>query len=127
MVLDEEEYENIECADLESEMKRDKIVLALVEDDAISTDFYRALCNMEWRKRGFISEEERTIYRLKGYRDLDVWSCSWRHAGAIIAELRNMHYNKTEDYMDFYCAGGEGTVTNLVKECFNRMGWEPIG
>ena len=64
-----------------------------------------------------------TLARLKG-EEPGVWSCSWRYSGGIIADIRNTHYNTKEDYMNFYCSAEEGVVTDTVKECFERMGWE---
>ena len=46
------------------------------------------------------------------------WSCSWRYAGGIIAHMR-----REGDYIDWYCAGDEGTVTGEIKEDFKQLGW----
>ena len=110
---------------LEKEMHEDAIVIAYLKDEKVATDFYRALCNVDWKKDIPLTEEEKVIDKLKG-RDSNTWSCSWRYAGGIIADIRNKHYNKNENYMDYYCAGNEGIVTDLVEECFERMGWTPI-
>jgi hypothetical protein len=107
---------------LEDDMKKDAIVIAFLKDKEIATDFYRALCNMRWRFTGFSTPEEHTIARLKNEY---AWSCSWRYSGGVIADIRNQHYNTKEDYIDYYCSGQEGMVTDLVKECFKRIGWEP--
>lgn len=117
---------NIEYADLVSEMQQDRIVIEYLRDKATAREFYRAFCNMQWRKRNFITPEDKVIVRLKGEGDPSIWTASWRRAGEIIADLRNLHYNANEDYLDFYCSGFEGEVTDLVEECFNRMGWEPV-
>lgn len=110
--------------DLSAEMASDKIVITYLADIEAAKDFYRALSNMRWRKSD-IDEEDLILDRLKGVRN-DVCSYSWRTAGWIIADIRNTHYNANEDYMDFYCSGNEGHVTDLVKECFERMGWFPF-
>ncbi len=115
----------MDVRDLEAEMMADAVVINLIADKKIAADFYRALCNMDWLASKNLPEDEKIIERLRG-NDRDIYSCSWRHAGGIIAEIRNMHYHKNENYMDFYCSGDEGTVTPLVRECFGRMGWEPI-
>jgi hypothetical protein len=68
----------------------------------------------------------------------DYWSCSWRSAGGIVADLRNCN----EDYMDWYCSGiigeeldandsrfgyvSEGEVTDEVLADFSRLGWKPF-
>jgi len=67
------------------------------------------LCNNEFIKNG------------------KVWSCSWRYAGGIVANMRI-----EGDYLDYYCAGlfnddlsvQEGKVTDEVREDFLKLGWE---
>jgi len=111
-------------SNLEVEMERDAIVVTYLKDRDVAVQFYSALCNMRWRKMSVLSEDERIIDKLKGVNS-DIWSCSWRYAGGIIADIRNKHYNTKEDYMNFYCSGNEGEVADIVKECFERMGWVP--
>lgn len=110
--------------DLEFEMEKDAIVIAYLADDIIANEFYAALCNMRWKKVTNTPEDEQIINKLKGV-DPNIWHCSWRCSGGIIADIRNVHYNRGEDYMDFYCSGNEGFVSDTVKECFERMGWVP--
>lgn len=109
---------------LDEVMAKDDIVIAYLGTSSIAQLFYRAMCNMQWRKINTLPEDERIIEKLKGI-DSDLWSCSWRHAGGVIADIRNAHYNTKEDYMDFYCSGNEGDVADVVAECFERMGWKP--
>lgn len=109
--------------DLEAEMKKDAIVIAYLANEDIAKDFYAALCNVEWKKIVDIPDDERIINKLKGI-DPHIWGCSWRYSGGIIADIRNANYNKSEIYMDFYCSGNEGVVSDIVRECFNRMGWK---
>jgi len=112
--------------DLYAEMLGDRIVIDLLADRAIAVEFYAALCNMQWRpKASDIPEDELIIKKLKGEEEI-LWSCTWRSAGGYIAGIRIMFHGKTEDYMDFYCSGNEGVVSDLVRECFDRMGWEPV-
>ena len=112
--------------DLEKDMSDDAIVIALLADKSIATQFYSALCNMRWVKRSILPEDEEIVRILKEGKVSDYWCCSWRSSGGIIADIRNRHYNVKEDYMDYYCAGDEGHVSDLVLECFDRMGWEPL-
>jgi hypothetical protein len=116
---------DLDGRDLYEEMSRDRIVIDYLKDRSIATDFYGAMCNVDWYpKRPPVPEDELIIQRLRGERD-EYWSCSWRTAGGYIAEIRNMNHGTKEDYMDYYCAGNEGQVTDLVRECFDRMGWIP--
>jgi len=109
--------------DLEHEMEKDAIVIAYLADDDIAREFYAALCNMRWKKITDTPEDQQIINKLKGI-DPNIWNCSWRCSGGIIADIRNVHYNRAEDYMDFYCSGNEGFVSERVEECFTRMGWK---
>lgn len=109
---------------LEQDMKNSAEVIALVADEEVANDFYRALCNMRWKKAPGIPDDELIIEKLKG-SEVGVWSCSWRYAGGIIADIRNEHHGKSEDYMNFYCAGNESLITDTVRKCFGDMGWEP--
>jgi len=110
---------------LHREMLKDSTVISYLGDETIARTFYSALCNMQWAKIKDMPQDELIVNVLKGTH-LDVCSYSWRSAGAIIAEIRSAHYNVDEDYMDFYCLGNEGHVTDLVKECFRRMGWKAV-
>ena len=110
--------------DLYDDICNNKEIITHFENDDIAVQFYSALCNMRWRKDNFLSDDEKIINKLKG-TEPDVWSCSWRTAAGCIANIRNDHYNKNEDYGDFYCRGDEGNITPLVLECFGRMGWIP--
>jgi len=109
--------------DLFEEMFKDGIVIEYLKDHSIAVEFYQALCNVEWKiKSPPIPEDEQIIKRLKG-EDEECWGCSWRSAGGYIAAIRNRYHNTNESYLDFYCFGDEGIVTDRVKECFDRMGW----
>jgi len=81
------------------------LVPKLKKDKEFATDVYRALCNMRWRNK----------WSLKRY------SCSWRYAGGLIARLRD----QGEDYLDFYCSGNEGKVTEKIRKIFDDLGWLP--
>jgi hypothetical protein len=64
---------------------------------------YTALCNTTWR---------RTADGVQG-------RVSWRWAGRLVAMLRG-----EGDYTDWYCAGGEGTVDEVVLAELRALGWE---
>jgi len=58
------------------------------------------------------------------------WSCSWRHAGGIIADMQ-----EKGDYIDWYCSGitspevdpdgyvAESVVTDEIREDLKKLGW----
>jgi hypothetical protein len=88
-------------------------------------NLYAAMCNMQ-----FIKLDVMPI--LKDQR----WSCSWRHAGGIVADMREQG-----DYIDWYCSGinpsydeedaikgyvPEATVTDEIKEDLKKLGWTPV-
>ena len=60
--------------------------------NAYAQNLYAAMCN-----QSFIKNELLPV--LKNQR----WSCSWRYAGGIIADMREQG-----DYMDWYCSGIRG-------------------
>ena len=97
------------------------------ESDTYAQNLYAAMCNVDW-----VRNEAWPI--LKDQR----WSCSWRHAGGIIADMRAQG-----DYIDWYCSGigdglgngdsdgvkkyvGEGVVTAEIKADLKKLGWFPI-
>ena len=64
------------------------------------------------------------------------WSCSWRHAGGVVADMREQG-----DYIEWYCSGisgnglgnsdedcnegylPEGYVSDEIREDLLRLGW----
>ncbi len=76
------------------------------EDRIFATDIYKALSNMRWRSK--VTD--------------DIYSCTWRFAGGLVAQIREMG----ENYLDFYCSGDEGHVTARVKDELDKLGWEPL-
>ena len=95
--------------------------------DAYAQNLYAAMCN-----NGFIRLE--VIPVLKG----EEWSCSWRYAGGIVADMRQQG-----DYIDWYCSGirndyqdeevgnlydqrkyvPEGCITDEIRSDLQRLGW----
>jgi hypothetical protein len=82
--------------EIDLEQLRDKL-----KDRKYAEDLYGALCNNEFIKDG------------------KEWSCTWRYAGGMIARLRG----EGEDYLDYYCTGNEGFITEEVKKDLETLGW----
>ena len=99
--------------------------------DGYAQNLYAAMCNMQ-----FIPLKVVPI--LKDQR----WSCSWRHSGGIIADMREQG-----DYIDWYCSGignsedgygldgkkpelfnfvPEGIVTEEIREDLKKLGWVAV-
>lgn len=76
--------------------------------DAFADELYCSLCNVDWV-----------------HDDGAKWSCTWRYAGGVVADLRNVG----EDYIDFYCSpsGAEGTISDRVAEAMRDLGWRGTG
>jgi hypothetical protein len=90
-------------------------------------NLYAAMCNNDFMKREMwpILKEQ-------------TWSCSWRSAGGIIADMR-----QSGDYIDWYCSGirndnaynpdinvaysngyvPESVVTEEIENDLHRLGW----
>jgi hypothetical protein len=60
--------------------------------EVYAQNLYAAMCNNEFQKL-------EVIPILKDEK----WSCSWRYAGGIVADMR-----MTGDYIDWYCSGIKG-------------------
>lgn len=80
-----------------------------------SQALYAALCNNSWCPNN-------TLSILKN----EEWYCTWRMAGAIVAEIADDGH----DYLNFYCSGSldgefvpEGTVTDEIREDLRELGW----
>ena len=92
--------------------------------DSYAQNLYASMCN-----RDFIKNEVWPILTE------ETWGCSWRHAGGIIADMR-----EKGDYIDWYCSGigeglgngdedgtkgyvPEGFVTDEIREDLLKLGW----
>ena len=87
--------------------------------ESYSQNLYAAMCNNDFQKLAVIPilQDQR-------------WSASWRHAGGIIADMREQG-----DYIDWYCSGiGDGevnlngyvpesVVTDEIREDLKQLGW----
>lgn len=123
---------------LEYDLRSTDWILEKARDGTIyAQNLYAAICN-----NTFIKNDVWPI--LKDQR----WSCSWRHAGGIVADMR-----QEGDYVEWYCSGithdaemdsaafdsmspehqtlykesrayvNEGLVTDEIKEDLFKLGW----
>ena len=88
----------------------DWILEKVRSSDEYSQHLYAALCNNDFQKLEIIPilKEEK-------------WSCSWRYAGGIVANMKEQG-----DYIDWYCSGNEGSVTEEIKNDLKKLGWAVI-
>ena len=94
-------------------------------DDVYAQNLYAAMCNSSFQK------QDVWLILKDSY-----WSCTWRSAGGIVADLQD----KGGDYMDWYCSGigdglgngdtdglrnfvSEGTVTDDIAADLALLGW----
>jgi hypothetical protein len=105
----------------------DWILEKVRSNDAYAQNLYAAMCN-----NGFIRLEVIPVLKQ------EEWSCSWRYAGGIVADMRQQG-----DYIDWYCSGirndyddeeagklwdgrnyvGEGCITDEIRNDLQRLGW----
>ena len=71
-------------------------------------NLYAAMCNNNFQKNEFMPV-------LAG----KTWSCSWRYAGGIIADMR-----QKGDYIDWYCSGIRDTGPDLDDDQFQALSAE---
>ena len=91
-------------------IKSDYITNKCVTSESYSQNLYSAMCNNLF------------------YKNDEEWSCSWRYAGGVVADIRN----KGESYIDWYCSGigsshdgyvGESFVTDEIRSDLLELGW----
>jgi hypothetical protein len=92
-------------ATLELDLGASARIRALVRSDLFAALLYGALCNTQWKHTASGLE----------------WSCSWRFAGGIVADLRG-----EGDYLDWYCSTGEGLVDEQILAEILALGWELV-
>jgi len=87
--LELEESDVWKLDNMEYDLRSTQWILDKVKDDVYAQHLYAAMCNNEFTKNDVwpILTEKR-------------WSCSWRTAGGIIADMR-----EEGDYIDWYCSG----------------------
>lgn len=125
---------------MEYDLRTTDWILKKVTNDVYAQNLYAAMCNMRWQK----------IDVFPILKD-QYWSCSWRSAGGIVADMREQG-----DYINWYCSGirnddkltdeeyaaltpeqkawadryklfvGEGVVTDEIKSDLHQLGWQPV-
>ena len=99
----------------------DWMLKKVVDNETYAQNLYAAMCNN-------VFQRNEVWPRLKD----EYWSCSWRSAGGIVAELRGQG-----DYIDWYCSGifgageadsfqgyvSESTVTDEIRQDLFAIGW----
>jgi hypothetical protein len=105
---DEENINNPEWREnnMEYDLRSTDWILEKVrKSNAYAQNLYAAMCNNEFQKNEFMP-------RLAG----QTWSCSWRHAGGIIADMQ-----EKGDYIDWYCSGIKNDSPVLLDEQFYEL------
>jgi hypothetical protein len=67
-----------------------------------AVELYGSLCNRAW------FDEKNEMHHM-----------SWRYAGGLVADLRG----HGENYLDFYCSGGEGQIAPWIAAKLLSLGW----
>ena len=138
--MEKEENAQWKINNLEYDLRSNRWICDKVKArEEYAQNIYAALCNQDWQRNDIWP-------LLKG----DTYSCSWRYAGGIVADMR-----EEGDYIEWYCSGiqggasedelaamsskdreryqwmhkhfvSEGHVTDEVREDFFRLGWIPV-
>ena len=94
--------------DVEQELKDNlDVCRQIAKSETFAQHVYAALCNHQFYPHNI----DRLTY--------EPWSCSWRYAGEIIADIEQAG----GDYMEYYCGGNEGTISPQVATMLQEMGW----
>jgi hypothetical protein len=82
---------------LEYDLRTTEWILEKVRaSEPYAQNLYAAMCN-----RSFVRNDVWPILKQEG------WRCSWRYAGGILADMRQQG-----DYIDWYCSGIRGSLTD---------------
>ena len=105
MQLELEETAEWRIYNLEYDLRSTDWIIEKCQDDVYAQHLYSALCNND-----FIKNDVWPILTEKK------WSCSWRHAGGIIADIQ-----QKGDYIDWYCSGIRGPDNEYSEEEFIHL------
>lgn len=99
---------------LEWDLRTSDKLCVKVKDNEYAKKLYAALCNTDWIRI-------EVIPLLRQDPNKDMWGCTWRYAGGIIAHMR-----EEGDYIDWYCSGNEGYIDPEVAADLKELGWQGI-
>ena len=105
--LELEETDEWRINNMEYDLRTNPLIIEKCNDRIYAQHLYAAMCNNE-----FIKNEVWPILSDKR------WSCSWRYAGGIVADIR-----QEGDYIDWYCSGIRQNE-DLTDEEYNQMSRE---
>lgn len=92
--------------DFEADL-RSSLGEAMKDDMGLAVEVYGALCNVDWE-----------------HDDGSRYGASWRSAGGLVNEIVNPEDEDAMGYCNFYCSGGEGTVSERVSDSLGALGWK---
>ena len=109
---------------MEYDLRTSKYLVDKVRaSESYAQNLYAAMCNNEFQKNDVLPILTDTR-----------WSCSWRYAGGILADMSGKG-----SYMDYYCSGirhpdddsdlftvGESVVTDEIRKDLFDLGWVVI-
>lgn len=148
--LEREQQPEFRKNNMEYDLRSTEWILEKVRaSEVYAQNLYAAMCNNDFQRMEVENTAENLVDVLKD--GLPNWSCSWRYAGGIIADMR-----EDGDYIDWYCSGirdnremdddqfqqltkeqqeryiitkdfvGESVVTDEIRSDLAKLGWKVI-